>query len=96
MDFVFCGTCLNPRDVLDEEMGLVEECDLCGDDEYCMFPEAAQQSEQRADGAWWCPQPCDCLHDGSQSTCMMRLNQPAANANSWLSLAQQTHPPDLK
>lgn len=39
-DFVFCGNCLNPRDVRlvrEGNDGIVEACDECGDDEYRLF-----------------------------------------------------------
>jgi hypothetical protein len=38
-DFVFCGNCLSPRDVLQEPFVLVEKCEYCGDDEYLLFDE---------------------------------------------------------
>lgn len=39
-DFIFCGNCLCPRDVVlteDGQDGIVEVCDECGDDEYLLF-----------------------------------------------------------
>ena len=39
-EFIFCGNCLNARDVSPTEDGtdgIVEACDECGDDEYLLF-----------------------------------------------------------